>query len=124
MRPCAPLAALLLAACGQPQGVACGPQPGPVCGPAEQEYVAALVTVVAVNPPKHFAVSVSTPSGQVLRNVARSKHCKGWRTRAKVGTPVEARFRVVRTPFDQATSGQAARYQLDQRHLNRLLCRG
>ena len=75
------------------------------------------VEIISVNMPKHFSVDVrDNVSGTVFRDVARSKHCNGARTTAKIGKTYNAVFTVM--AYANGRRGIA----IDNSKLNSLLC--
>lgn len=93
------------------------------CGPGVEDgetvgYETRRVTITDVNPPKHFSVDVRDDSGNEYDDVARSKHCNSWRSRAVVGKSYQIPFRLVRSEEGKVSS------VLMKQTLNDLLCGG
>ena len=100
------IALLALSACGNPN-----PIDGKLVGFETQK-----ATIIRVNYPKHFSVSIRTEEGLVFNNTARSKHCTGARNRVKSGQTYDVVLNIYRTPDGAITK------KLDSAKLNDILC--
>lgn len=84
--------------------------------PVKEDVTTYYGRVISINPPKHFYANIQLDNGQILTQMARSKHCSYWDKPDNVGKRISIQY-VVR----YWKNGDSDYYWYDN-NINDLLC--